>query len=829
MKILNKLTLSNLRLNKKRAIGTTIGIILSVALITATGGLFTSFRSTLVETTVEETGYYHINLENISQQKYEEVKMHKNVDHISTIYMLGWANFENIRKETSPYIKIFSIDRKSFDDHGFKISEGRFPIDDDEILISKKALEDGNLKVGNTLELDVGIRMSKDGFPLKESNPYNKDYDEEHIENATHKTYKIVGIADRSYWNNSYFALTTKEKSDDIKAYIALKNPKDYNKTFDELTLDAKTSSYSAGKNSELLRWEIFAFSDSTITMLYTICGIIIIIIMTTSIFCIRNSFAISTLEKMKMYGMLASIGATKRQIKKSVIKEGMILGLIGIPIGILGGSLAVVILVKIVNMLIGSELFGTEHGMVLKMSVASIILAIILGLVVIYFSSISSARKASKVSPIENLRNSNEIKITSKKLKTPTIISKIFKTGGVLAYKNLKRSKKKYKTTVISLTISIFVFISMNAFINETIVRSADYYRDYPYNIEITENRDKPLTKDEIATIRNMANIDKSYVLYEARYLLTIEDLSHVIINEGEEREYENGVGLLPIALDDETFKLYAKNIGANYEEVKDKGIIYNKIRYYDERKNKTIEGKRYTYKKGDRITAIKDYDRKENYSFTVGAVTVEPPYGLETNFYSGGYVVFDEKYAADLDLVLDAILIESSDPNKLEEELIKLNSTLYISNIAEEVRTQRSFALVISIFLYGFITVITLIGVTNIFNTITANMELRSKEFAILKSIGMTKREFNRMVNLETIFYSSKSLLYGTILGLFGAYAVHLAFQEKMETNFQIPYNAILIAVIFVLLIVFMIMRYSITKINRQNTIETIRNENI
>ncbi|HBA37693.1 MAG TPA: hypothetical protein DCY94_03135 [Firmicutes bacterium] len=829
MKILNKLTLANLRLNKKRAIGTTIGIILSVALITATGGLFTSFRSTLVENTVEETGYYHINLENISQKKYDEVERHKNVDHITKIYMLGWANFESIRKESSPYIKIFSIDRESFDNHRFEISEGRFPIDDDEILMSKKALEDASLKVGDTLELDVGIRMSSDGFPLKESNPYNKDYDEEHIENATHKTYKIVGIAERSYWNNSYFALTTKEKSDDIKAYIALKNPKDYNKTFDELTLDAKTSTYSAGKNSELLRWEIFAFSDSTITMLYTICGIIIVIIMTTSIFCIRNSFAISTLEKMKMYGMLASIGATKRQIKKSVTEEGMMLGLIGIPLGILGGTFAVVVLVKIVNLLIGSELFGTEHGMVLKMSMTSIILAIILGLVVIYFSSISSARKASKVSPIENLRSSNEIKITSKKLKTPKLISKVFKTGGVLAYKNLKRSKKKYKTTVISLTVSIFVFISMNAFINEAIGRSTDYYRDYPYNIGITENSNKPLTKDEITAIRNMEDADKSYILYEAKHMLTIEDLSHVIINEGEEREYTNGVGLLPVALDDETFKLYAKNIGANYEDIKDKGIIYNKIRFYNEEKNKTIEGKRYTYKNGDRVTAIKDYDSKEKYTFTVGTMTMEPPYGLETNFYSGGYVVFDEKYATDLNLKLSAILIESSNPNKLEDALLKLNSTLYISNIAEEVRVQRSFALVISIFLYGFITVITLIGVTNIFNTITANMELRSKEFAILKSIGMTKHEFNRMVNLETIFYSTKSLLYGTILGLIGAYAVHLAFQEKMETSFQIPYNAILIAVIFVLLIVFMIMRYSIAKINRQNTIETIRNENI
>ena len=106
---------------------------------------------------------------------------------------------------------------------------------------------------------------------------------------------------------------------------------------------------------------------------------------------------------------------------------------------------------------------------------------------------------------------------------------------------------------------------------------------------------------------------------------------------------------------------------------------------------------------------------------------------------------------------------------------------------------------------------------------------MELRQKEFAMLKSIGMTKKEFNRMINLETIFYCTKSLIYGIFLGLLGTFAFYKAFSIKIDKGMYIPIYPIILSIIFVFIIVFIIMRYSITKINKQNIIETIRNENI
>lgn len=174
--------------------------------------------------------------------------------------------------------------------------------------------------------------------------------------------------------------------------------------------------------------------------------------------------------------------------------------------------------------------------------------------------------------------------------------------------------------------------------------------------------------------------------------------------------------------------------------------------------------------------------------------------------------------------------INIQSSKPDSLVQEMKNLkNDNLGYSNFEESAKQEKAMVLVIKIFLYGFIAVITLIGVTNIFNTITSNMELRQKEFAMLKSVGMTKKEFNRMINLETIFYSTKALIYGIVLGLIGTFALYKAFSIKISTEMYLPIKPIAISIVAVFVLVFVIMKYSMAKINNQNTIETIRNENI
>ena len=835
MNILTKLTKRNLKLNKKRTIGTIIGIVLSVALICAVSGMFTSIQETLIKNAINERGYFHIAFETINQEELNKYKLNNDIEDINAVYELGESHYINSNKD-EPYITVYSTEKQDFDNLSYTLVDGKFPTNSNEIVISKKMSIYSKLKVGDYIELNIGQRKTKDGYSLNKYNTYQGE-ENEYIDNPTYKKYKIVGIAYRERNSNGVYGITTGVINDEVHAYISLKNPKDYKQSFIELLnvdsydkikfSDTPHIDFEYTINSELLRWQVFAFSDSTISMFSAIAIVVIAIIIIVSVFCIRNSFAISTTEKMKMYGMLASVGATKKQIKKSVILEGLILGLIGIPIGILCGILAVFILIQIVNVLLGDFLFNSIDGIVYKISILPIIVSIILGFVTIYLSSITSAKRASRVSPIDNLKNTKDIKITSKKLKTPKIINLFFKTGGVLAYKNLKRSKKKYRTTVISLTVSIFVFIAMFSFINESFVMTDSYYTDYKYNVAVKGI--KEYTDEQIEYLRKLDNINESYILYENRYTGKIQDKDKIIYyNESNLNESDVSVDIKVV--DSNSFKEYVKELGLNYNKVKDKGILIDDLRYWSETKEKEIIAKRYSYKKGD--TMNMKYileDRDVELSIELAEVTTKRVVGLENNYINGGYLILNKEYYNELARFPYMLMFNSSNTEKLVKDIELIDSNLNVSDLEKSVQAEKAMLLVISIFLYGFIGVITLIGVTNIFNTITSNMELRQKEFAMLKSIGMTKKEFNRMINLETLFYSTKSLCYGITLGLIGSYIIHLAFNKNVERVFALPLTAIIISIIFVFIIVYIIMKYSISKINKQNTIETIRKENV
>lgn len=848
MNILNKLTIKSLKLNKKRSLGTIIGIILSVALICAVSNMVSSFRETLIQNAINESGYWHIRLYNVSNDKLKRLKLNKDIDNIYTISEDGYAKLDTIKNEYKPYLKFYGMNKEAFNNLEFKLIKGRFPKDDNEIIISEHLNKNGkaNLKIDDEITVNVGDRVTlEDDYALNDSNPFDKG--NEIIKNPNTKKYRVVGIIKRpdvSFEPTSapaYTTITTSTNEDNFSVFISLKNPRDKNsfvellgaRNYDEVVnMGINNPRYDYTLNNELLRWEALKFSDSTFSMLLSIAEVVIFIIIFTSIFCIRNSFAISTTEKMRMYGMLSSVGATKKQIKKSVLTEGFILGSIAIPIGIICGIIAVFVLLKIVNLFLGDFLFNNIDGMVFKVSFVAIIISIILGFVTIYFSAISSAKKASKVSPIDNLRNTNDIKISSKKLKTPKLIKNVFETGGVLAYKNLKRSKKKYRTTVVSLTVSIFVFISMFTFINEGFKQSSNYYQNYDYNYRITFNNNSSM--DEISEIRNLDSVNASYLVYYAKPSILIDDISKINPKEPLECEYDKNdkcikkyARLNIILLDDSTFKSYVKKVKGNYDYLKDKGILTDMYRFYDNKNKKEYEDRIYTYKSGDTIDS--KLLNGDNISINVGMVSNIMPYGFENVYSNGGYIVLNNKYFNNIDYYGSDLMINSLNTEQLTNDILNIDSELNYYDMDEEAKAEKSIVIVISIFLYGFIGVITLIGVTNIFNTITSNMELRQKEFAMLKSVGMTKKEFNHMINLETLFYSSKSLIYGSILGIIGSYFVHRAFAGKIDTQFVLPYKAILICILFVFIVVYMIMKYSMNKINKQNMIETIRKENI
>ena len=614
---------------------------------------------------------------------------------------------------------------------------------------------------------------------------------------------------------------------DTVNVSALYKNPKEYeeiNKNISNSTGVEKIIS-----NTDLLRYQ-GVLNDATLQVLYTIGTIVIVIIVISSVFVIRNSFSISVAEKNRQYGMLASVGATSKQIKKNVLFEGLSIGLIAIPLGILLGIVAIMILLQVVNYLL-SDMFVAGLNLEYSISIIPIIASIIISLITIYLSCLIPAIRASKISPIESIRGNNDIKLKPRKIKTPKFIKKVFGIGGVIASKNLKRSKKKYRTTVISIVVSIFIFISLSSILTLGTKVTTLYYTDFKFNIFVSGG-DKTIYEE----IAKLDNVDNYAYFYEKGLDINFEKYSSEF---GKQvlGDVENG-GILLAVYNNEYFKQYIKELGISEENYKKAAILIDDVILYNADNTRTVD-RIYNIESGDEIT-ITDSSKEKN--FVITKTTTERPMGLENTYYDSGIIVvsqdfLEEVFGEKLDetYILDDLLIYSEEDEILENtinDLIKQNenySELAVYNYNTAVEQQKRIILVVAIFLYGFITVISLIGVTNIFNTITTNMILRSKEFAMLKSIGMTKKEFNRMIRLESIMYGLKALIIGIPLGILGSYFIYKAFALDTDFGYSLPIVPIIISIVFVFIIVGITMKYSLNKINKQNIIETIRKDNI
>ena len=614
---------------------------------------------------------------------------------------------------------------------------------------------------------------------------------------------------------------------DTVNVSALYKNPKEYeeiNKNISNSTGVEKNIS-----NTDLLRYQ-GVLNDATLQVLYTIGTIVIVIIVISSVFVIRNSFSISVSEKNRQYGMLASVGATSKQIKKNVLFEGLSIGLIAIPLGILLGIVAIMILLQVVNYLL-SDMFVAGLNLEYSISIIPIIASIIISLITIYLSCLIPAIRASKISPIESIRGNNDIKLKPRKIKTPKFIKKVFGIGGVIASKNLKRSKKKYRTTVISIVVSIFIFISLSSILTLGTKVTTLYYTDFKFNMFVSGG-DKTIYEE----IAKLDNVDNYAYFYEKGLDINFEKHSSEF---GKQvlGDIENG-GILLAVYNNEYFKQYIKELGISEENYKKAAILIDDVILYNADNTRTVD-RIYNIQSGDEITIT---DSSKEKSFVITKTTTERPMGLENTYYDSGIIVVSQDFLeevfgekVDESYILDDLLIYSEEDETLENtinDLIKQNenySELAVYNYNTAVEQQKRIILVVAIFLYGFITVISLIGVTNIFNTITTNMILRSKEFAMLKSIGMTKKEFNRMIRLESIMYGLKALIIGIPLGILGSYFIYKAFALDTDFGYSLPIVPIIISIVFVFIIVGITMKYSLNKINKQNIIETIRKDNI
>lgn len=895
MKILNKLTVKNLKLNKSRTIVTIIGIMLSCALIMVVAGMAASAQQTMVNLQINITGNYDLFVKGANKKIIDNAQANRNVKDIYIKQNLGCAYLPQAKFDTKPYINVVAFNEKSFTDcFNVTLKEGRLPQNGNELVLSQSVIENSkaDYKIGDTVALDLGKRVyaSGDEIPLDDTDYFNDTNGTEKLVDTHKKTYTVVGVFNKV--SSSYFAadsisasssaFTLAEENADINdLFISFTSDgeKDYITTsgeilnltgddFESLKNDFEVYLENgdfdeASINKDLLRYKGFALSDEYMRMLLSLAVIIIVIIAISSIFVIRNSFAISITEKTKLYGMLASIGATSKQIRHNVLFEGFVLGIIGIPAGILLGVGVIALLVVILNALLENMLNGISFVYAVPWWVA--VISAVMSAVIILFSTLSSAFRASRIAPITAIRGNNDIKINKNKRKSykaPKFIKKLFGVGGEIAYKNLKRSKKKYRTTVISIIVTVAMFISISTFIEYGMKITGDHFKDIPYNITVHAN-DK-LSYDEYENIykRIIADSDiNSSIKACENYYGNIVGLTDYYTEEAKAAELQGGDLAYVFGVDNKSFKEYVTALGYNYDDVKDKALITNDFKYYNS-DNILIKGKEFDlpmntvvklYPNGtpsyteDDIKEIQKTDPDFVYNpddyksvdlVIYDTINKEVPGSIVSSIMSTlneGSVLVSEDYfkklfAEDNDYTTRVVVIDSADPVNTVEYINNLDiENLDVFNINEQKEQMNAIVLIIAIFAYGFIIVISLIGITNVFNTINTNMRLRSKEFAMLKSIGMTKKEFNRMIRLESLFYGLKSLLIGVPLGLLGGYAIFKATGNTIMLDYSFPTMAVLISIVFVFFVVWLIMKISISKVNKQNIIETIRNDNI
>lgn len=949
MNLMKTLTLKNLKLNRKRTIVTIVGIILATALLSALVTLVSSFQYSMIEYQKQKGGDFHVKFSNVKMSELSEFKNNRNIESTFETMGMGFAKLDGCKNEDKPYAYVMATDEAGFERGCFKLIEGRMAKNEDEIVIPRHLKTNGriDIKVGDEITLDVGKRYdSNTEGVISENSAYENEA--ETLTDTVTKHYKVVGIMERPgygmedysaagytfvTYSDELAAIDNGTKSEASEADTTLTVYSRYTKkalrnkdavTADIIGVDEKlfekankssvemsaeesdrflkemeNAKYDIYMNGYLISYECVFPIDGSFKALFTVAAVVALIIILTSVYCIKNSFNISITEKIRQYGMLASVGATRRQIKSSVKTEAAMLGVVGIPVGTMSGILASLILVKVVNALSAGWL---NFALSFHTSLPALILAVIMSIATIYFSATGSARRAAKVTPLEAIRNTKEIKIKSAKLKTPAIIGRIWGIGGVISYKNIKRNNKKYRTTVTSIVICSVTFIVISYFMSMAFSRVGMSYASTDYNIGINMSCKKDLDIEKLSKLLSGIEGAEDYLVgagydfdvSKPEYTKEYGEYCGQLYDDSEDVSQE----FLITVLDDKSYDKYASDAGIKNAAAG--AILVNKGTFdvYNENSSKYVkkEMELYKYKAGDTIecgyNVYDDASSDDNAAEGDTESSTDDNNAVEGDTESGtednsGYVdeetinkgvrkTVDVTIAGVTDKVPTCyngygntsllfmnqkgfeslwadgksgnefkpgnaiysayVVAENADEyqDTLEKETAEnpeySQISFYVSNMDKQMRDEKSLFTLLGVFAYGLIVVIALIGITNIINTLSTGMELRSREFATLRSIGMTDKQFAGMVRLESVFISVKALVIGVPLGILISYLLCVMMNRMDDAIiYEPPYKAIILCIVVVIMLIYAIMKLSMTKLRHNNIIETIKNENL
>ena len=860
MNLYTSLTLRYLKQNKRRTLVTIIGIILATALICGIGNICTSFMDYQMRGQIQSSGSFYATFTDIDKEKASVITKSSGVSEYGYKKNLGSVILD---KKNSTSLDINVFDKNTINSFQITLKKGSYPKNESELIVTQDLLNKWNKKIGDKITLNLGELIYDDMGMISK------------LKNSQKTTFKIVGTLDKAPYNSKLFAITgfdinTVNKNEKFDVSICTKNPKDIYKTAISIGKniglvqkdDPQDESYNYDEQANLYFKDIeynegllrllgaSSYSNINITLLLIV-GLVASLVIIATIATIYNSFSIAISERKKQFAILNSIGATKSQIMKFVFLEGFLVSIVGIPIGLLSGTVAIDIVFKVIKTFFKTSMFG-ELDLRVVFSPIVLILSTLVILLTIFISALIPAINAAKISPLEAIKNSSNLKVG--KIKSSKLVKKIFKTEGELAYKNLRRNKGKFRITLFSLVISIVIFISFNGFVDMFVEANQINYGSITNDLTLYENNlltkeEVQKTIDELKKINGLKDvaIDKGYnlnvhvdekninkdlreSLKQSDYV-DMDNSNYNFINSRLSTPGDFSISNIKLSegkFDKETAK--AEN-----------GVILVRYSYQESlaKKGKVVLS---NYKVGDTLNCtITSYDSdgkesEKEVKLKILAITDEILTGNqqypETSF---GVVAYDDLIPSlgitDDKSSSNLYYVATNQEKSTRDEVKKVaeeNNLSVIDSIDEAQKLEQTMN-VMKIFVYGFIVVISLVSVTNIINTISTNINLRKREFAIIKSIGVTPQGFKKMIYMESILYGILSLLYGIPIGICMNVLMNKILEGVITVQTLIPYKAILICVVAIFIITFIASYIPLKKISKENIIDNIRQESI
>lgn len=892
MNVFCKITLQTLKKNTVRTVVTIIGVLLSTAMICAVTTFTASMQNYALEYVTYISGDWHGALYDVDEAQCRAVAEDERVSAEAYSQILGYAAIDSAN-EQKPYVYILGGSESFFDMLPVHLTEGRLPQTAQELLLPEHLQVDSGgdaYRIGDTLTLALGDR-SADGYALKQNNPYAGADGETLVLRET-RTYTVVGFYERPSFENrsapSYTALTL---ADETAARCNV-----YFKLYDPASVYDYVAQWDGESdcNSDVLLYSGVSRYSSFTRVLTNLAVLVIVLIMLGSIALIYNAFSISVSERTRQFGLLASVGATRKQLRRAILFEAGAVSAVGIPLGLLCGIGGMGLTLHVLSQRFSSLIFGSfDRPIGLCVSARSVAVAVGVALVTVLLSAWIPARRATRVSAVDAIRRTRDIRGRGKTMRTAGATYRLFGLSGVLAAKHFRNDRKKYRATVISLFLSIVLFVSASAFtdyLTESVTGGLGKNGyDLLYVSEDPDDESAHALLSEFAQNEQVTRIACVRTYYFDGSIET-SDLSQSFLDrlfylaaEGEDAAHARLSGRLSFVDDDAFRALLAEhgvdeaayfdadaplgialdgNIG--FDAKREKFVVLDTLagdgaeivcrarRVFDGcvylGQSRTPDGETcYRYAPEDDPDAVTELTAAEalvGFSLRTGKTITDAPFFIDRSIPVHLNVIYPmSALAAVLPTGCDArdeaeasyrLYMTCGDHAAAYDALSDTLSakgldTSGLVDYAAQQESSRNLVLIIRVFADGFIILISLIAAANVFNTVSTNVRLRRREFAMLKSVGMTQRGLRRMMNYECLLYGTKALALGLPVSAAFTALIYRTISEGYETSFRFPWRAFGIAALSVFAVVFVTMLYSVRKLKNASLIDALKDENL